>query len=559
MSARPRVAGLLQQALDHHRAGRYNAARACCRAVLSVAPDEADALHLLGLAAHRGGEHGEAVAYLERAVALRPEVAHFHANLGTAQLAAGAPAAAEPCLRAAVRLDPGRADAWSNLGLALLRQGRPADAEPCLVAALAAGGRADAAGDLAACRQQLGDAAAACGDLAAEAHYRAALAVRPDHAPSLTNLGNLLAAQARLDEAIPVLRAAVAVQPATADAHNNLAAALTASGNLAEAEGASLGALRLDPAHADAHYTLGTIRLLRGQLPEGFAGLEWRWRRRGFAAPRGFAVRQWDGARLAGRSVLLHAEQGLGDAIQMLRFVPLVAAGGRVLLELPAPLRRLAEHFAPVADISTAGESLPPFDLHCPLPSLPWALGLALPDIPSAPYLHPDPADEEVWQKRVDGLAGLRVGLCWAGNPGYAADARRSIPAERLAALADVPGITLVSLQVGTPPPDVPLHDWSADLTDLADTAALIAALDLVISVDTAVAHLAGALGRPVWLLNRFDTCWRWMLGRDDSPWYPTLRIIRQERPGDWDGVLARVRDGLARGDRLSAIGEPAI
>jgi hypothetical protein len=208
-----------------------------------------------------------------------------------------------------------------------------------------------------------------------------------------------------------------------------------------------------------------------------------------------------------------------------------------------------------MAEVFSAGEPGPPFDVQCPLPSLPWALGLTLAGIPGAPYLAPDAAGVAAWRERLSFLSGARVGLCWAGNPGYAADSRRSLAPERLSALAGLPGVAFVSLQPGAvAPPGLLLHDWTADLHDLADTAALLACLDLVVTVDTAVAHLAGALGRPVWLLNRFDTCWRWLLARDDSPWYPTLRIFRQDRPGDWDGVLARVRAELA--DYVSAAGD---
>jgi hypothetical protein len=339
-----------------------------------------------------------------------------------------------------------------------------------------------------------------------------------------------------------------------------MAASLLAAGRMVEAEAAALTSVRLAPEHADARYTLGTIQLLRGQLPAGFAGLEWRWRRRGFTCPRAFDRPHWDGGALAGRTLLLHAEQGLGDAIQMLRFVPRVAAGGRVLLEVPPALRRLAGRFAGVAEVFTAGAPVPPFDLHCPLPSLPWALGLTLADIPGAPYLAPDAADVTAWRRRLDGVSGRRVGLCWAGNPSYAADARRSLAPERLSVLADLPGIAFISLQPGAAvPPGLALHDWTADLHDLADTAALLACLDLVVTVDTAVAHLAGALGRPVWLLNRFDTCWRWLLDRDDSPWYPTLRLFRQDRPGDWDGVLGRMRAELAFSATDRLLREPRV
>jgi tetratricopeptide (TPR) repeat protein len=531
---------LIADGLRHHRARRFDLARASYDAVLARDPRHADARHLLGLAAHSQGAHGDAIAHLKAAVALRPDVAHFHANLGTARLAAGDHAGAEQDFRAALALDDRNDDAWTNLGLTLMRQDRGADAEPCFVAARTlAPGRADAGVNLADCLRRRGDASP---DIA-EACYRAALDVCPDHAPSLTNLGALLTQAGRPDEAEYLSRRALARRPDSADAHHNLAAALAAGGKLTEATVAVEAALAIAPDHADAHFLRGTLRLLEGDF-SGFSGLEYRWRRRGFAAPRGFIQPRWDGRDLAGRTLLLHAEQGLGDAIQMLRFVPALAAAGRVVLEVPGSLRRLADDLG--ATVVTSGEAPPPFDVECPLPSLPLALGARLATLPACvPYLRADPTLEALWRHRLAGLQGLKAGLCWAGNPGYVADSRRSIPPERLAVLKDTPGVTWVSLQLAASPPFA-MHDWTGELRDFSDTAALAAALDVVVTVDTSVAHLAGALGKPVRLLNRFDTCWRWLWGRDDSPWYPTMRIFRQPRPGDWGGVLATVREDLA-------------
>ena len=258
------------------------------------------------------------------------------------------------------------------------------------------------------------------------------------------------------------------------------------------------------------------------------------------------------------RTLLLHAEQGLGDTLQFCRYVPLIAAGAKTVLEVQAPLVRLLSRLPGVASIVAQGACLPPFDAHCPLLSLPGALGTTLDTIPAATaYLAADPALAAEWSERLAGLAGLRVGIVWAGSarddPELAAvDARRSISLEALAPLAGAPGVSFISLQKGEPaaqasrpPLGMALADFTADLDDFEDTAALVANLDLVISVDTAVVHLAGALGKPVWLLNRFDTCWRWLLNRDDSPWYPTLRQFRQSSPGDWTSVIAAVRKAL--------------
>jgi glycosyl transferase family 9 (putative heptosyltransferase) len=330
----------------------------------------------------------------------------------------------------------------------------------------------------------------------------------------------------------------------------------------AEAKACCRRALTLDPAHADAHYTLGTVHLLGGRMPEGFAGLEWRWRRRGFASPRDFTMPRWDGTPLAGRSLLLHAEQGFGDTIQMLRFIPALADEGKLVVEVPATLRGLAERFDPRVCVLAAGETLPATELQCPLPSLPHALALTLARIPEqVPYLHPDPAAVAAWSARLATLPGVRVGLAWAGNSAYAADARRSIPPDLLAPLGKMPGIAFVSLQPGAPPPPgLVLTDWTDELPTFSETAALVAGLDLVIAVDTAVAHLAGALGRPVWLLNRFDCDWRWLREGEGCPWYPTLRQIRQPVPSDWRTVIAEAAARLVRDARgaLRDEGRPA-
>ena len=257
------------------------------------------------------------------------------------------------------------------------------------------------------------------------------------------------------------------------------------------------------------------------------------------------------------RVVLVRAEQGFGDMLQFCRYVPHLAdLGARVVLEVPTPLRRLMGGLDGVDRVVAAGEALPWFDRHCRLMSLPRLFGTRLETIPDqVPYLRAEPALVEQWRARLSGLRGRRIGLVWAGGmridkPHAAAiDRRRSIPFALLAPLASAPGCGFVSLRVGdTAPvdgPEAPRADWLLDvsdgITDFADTAALIETLDLVIAVDTAVAHLAGALGKPVWLLNRFDSCWRWLRDREDSPWYPGLRQFRQTTPGDWDGVIARV------------------
>jgi len=272
-------------------------------------------------------------------------------------------------------------------------------------------------------------------------------------------------------------------------------------------------------------------------------------------------LRRPDPAAWRGRRVLLFAEQGLGDSLQFLRYVPMAAAvGAEVFVEVPASLRRLAATLPGGARVVAEGEAVPPHDLAVPLLHLPWAFGTTLDTIPAAiPYFTADPAQVGAWQTRLAGLPGRKVGLVWAGDPrpddvvSHRTDRRRSFRLAQLAALAQVPGVSFVSLQKGhgaaqtaAPPPGMVLHDWTGELGDFADTAALMQALDLVISADTSPLHLAGALGRPVWLMDRYDSCWRWLRGRNDSPWYPTLRRFRQNSPGDWGEVAGRVAQALA-------------
>ena len=296
---------------------------------------------------------------------------------------------------------------------------------------------------------------------------------------------------------------------------------------------------------------------MMGRLEEGFREYESRWDVEALGAPT-LPQPRWTGQKLHGETVLLYAEQGLGDTLQFCRYAPMVAAaGGRVILVVPKALRRLLTTLDGVAAVlSEEDDVLPPFDYQCPLLSLPFAFGTTMATIPApVPYLSADPLP---WAGFLDELPGLKVGLVWAGRSrteqphAVAIDRRRSMRLADMAPLFSVPGCSLVSLQLGPPvtqmqalPAGAVLHDVSGRLNDWGDTAALIAGLDLIIAVDTAVAHLAGALGKPVWMLNRFDSCWRWFLHRDDTPWYPSMRQFRQTRRGDWAVVIERVTDAL--------------
>ncbi|MBN8927255.1 MAG: hypothetical protein BGO51_05565 [Rhodospirillales bacterium 69-11] len=489
-------------------------------------------------------------------LAVAPDDPDLHATYAAILHRLGHPAAAEPHYREALRLRPADASSWSNLGLALLATGSAAEAELCQRRALRL------RPDLADAHSALGMAQYAQGCVAeAENSFRGALRLAPDHPNALLNLGTALQSLDRLDEAHAYYLAALGAGAPPAKVLNNLGLLLQEMGRLDEAEATCRAALDQDPDQAEARVNLAMVLLARGALAEGWRAYESR-----FALAtqpggmRRFLQPQWTGATPPdGRTILLHAEQGFGDTLQFCRYAPLVAAAGaRVVLEVPPALMRLVGTLAGVVEVVMAGDPLPGFDLHCPLMSLPLAFGTTLESIPRAvPYLHPEPAQAEAWRQALGGLRGRRIGLVWAGsarldNPHAAAlDRRRSVPLETLAPLAALPDVSFVSLQLGPAatqpaPAGLHLHDPTAHLRDFADTAAVIAALDAVVSVDSAVAHLGGAMGKPVFLLNRFDTCWRWLHDRDDSPWYPTLRQFRQPAPHDWATPVGRLTEALA-------------
>jgi Flp pilus assembly protein TadD len=484
----PSTAELFQHGVRSHQTGRLDEADAAYRRVLALDPAHADALHLLGLALHQRRQHDAGLDYINQAIRLQGDRPHYYNNAATALCALWRLDEAEAACRTALRLNPNSLQAQSNLGMILRSAGRLDEAEAC---------------------------------------YRTALRQKPDFAEAYNNLGNVLGVSGRHAEAEPMYRRALQ---------------LAASPGL----------------HNEATYNLSLVLLATGRFEEGWRHYEWRFGRGGEPV-RQFPVPMWNGKPEPDRTLFLHAEQGFGDTLQFCRYAPLAARRMRVVLEVQPSLKRLLSTLPGVAEIIAQGEAPPPFDIHCPLLSTPFVMGTQLDTIPGeTPYLSADPVLAAAWSPRLAALPGRKVGLVWAGNPrtmdpnAASVDRRRSMALCQLAPLAAVDGVSFVSLQLGppaaqaaAPPPGMALHDFTAALTDFADTAALIADLDLVISVDTSVAHLAGALGKPVWLLNRFDTCWRWLLDRDDSPWYPTLRQFRQKSAGDWDGVIGAVQAAL--------------
>jgi len=546
----------IQQVFDlatqHHQAGRLQEAERLYRQVLARQPEHADAMHNLAVIALQVGRNDAAVEMIRRAIVLNPNHSEAHYNLGTALQNKGQLDEAIAAFRQAIALNPNLPEAHNNLGNALKDKEQFDEAIAAYRQAISLSPNfPEAHNNLGVAlkdKGQLDEAIAAC---------RRAIALRPNYAEAHYNLGNALKEKGQPDEAIAAYRRAIALNPKLPEAHSNLGNALKDKGQLDEATIAYRQATALGPNLPEGHHNLSLSLLARGEFQQGWEEYEWRWKCKDFPSPaRNFVQPQWDGCPLEDRTVLLHTEQGLGDAIQFIRYLPLVAQrGGRIILECQAELQRLFQTIAGSCQIVARGQPLPAFDLHCPLQSLPRVFGTNLANIPNiVPYLHADAEDARRWQHRLASHSpNVRVGLAWAGSPTHKNDRNRSIKLARLAPLGQAPGVRFFSLQKGeaaaeakTPPPGMELVDWTEELKDFADTAALIDNLDLVIAVDTAVVHLAGAMGKLVWTLLPFVADWRWLLERQDSPWYPTMRLFRQPRIGDWDSVVTRVVEALS-------------
>lgn len=510
---------LMHIARQHAEAGRTAEAEGLCRQVLKNRPDSGEALALLGLLACRGRQYDRAIQLLKRAIAIDGTAAECHCNLGVALNARGEFDQAIAAYRRAIELQPDRAELHANLG-----------------ATLASARRWD-------------DAIAA---------YKSSLGLKPDFADAHYNLGNALRAIEQLDQAAAAYRDAIRCNPSFAEAHSNLGVVLRSQGRLDESIASYEKAIELAPEFPEPHWNRAVALLLAGDYARGWAEYEWR-HRQPWAKPISFTQPRWNGEDLASRTILLYAEQGLGDTIQFSRFIPLVAArGATVVLACQPELRELLRALPGVHRVVTTGNALPAFDVQCPLMSLPGIFGTRIDSIPNQiAYLTADPRLIEAWSSRFQSNdRRLRVGLAWSGRPEHQGDRQRSVPLAELAPLAANESVALYSLQkgpaaeqiVGAPPP-LRLIDFTSELASFSETAALIQHLDLVISVDTAVAHLAAAMGKPVWLLLPFVPDWRWMLNRSDSPWYPTMRLFRQQRIGQWIDPVEQVAHCLREFD----------
>jgi tetratricopeptide (TPR) repeat protein len=608
-------------AVGHCQAGSLQKAESMCREILKTLPDNKDALHLLGVIFHQTGNDDLALHYTlealryaparaeiyrdlgnvlkskgqfddaasayQKAIELDPESAISYCNLGVVLYEKGLLDEALTLYRNALELDPSLADAYYNIGTILQDKKKNAEAlhsyrkaihlNPYLTDAYYNMGvlfqETEALDEAAACYQRalhlnpaypdvlnnLGSVFQEQGQLdEAAACYQKALQLNPAYAEALNNLGNVFQEQGKLDEAAACYQKSLHLNPAYAKALNNLGNVFQEQGKLDEAAACYQKALQLNPDDIEARWNMALAQLLAGNYSEGWRGYESRWKKRDFIHyQRNLPQPLWDGSDITGRSMLLSAEQGFGDAIQFVRYASLIAKrGAAVIVECQKELASLLATVEGVQQVVVRGEPLPEFNIWCPLLSLPLLFDTTLETIPAQiPYMHANqPLAQKWWDRMYHDSAKIKIGLVWSGNPRNKKLRHKSCSPDTFLPLANLENVTLYSLQkdeaakqAKNTPEGMRLIDYTGELHDFMDTAALIENLDLVVSVDTAVAHLAGAIGKPVWTLLPFVPDWRWMLNREDSPWYPTMTLFRQHAPGDWETVIDAVKEKLER------------
>jgi tetratricopeptide (TPR) repeat protein len=512
---------MFQEAVRRHQLGQLAQAEALYRAIIAIHPAPADASYNLGLLLQTDRRYPDAADAYRHAIALRPDYVEALSNLGTVLQELGRLDEAVEIYRQAIAHQPAFAMAYTNLGTALKEQGKFIDA----IAA-----------------------------------YKQSLILCPNSDSVLANLGGVFLELQRYADAEAACRKAIALNPVTAIAHYNLGATCKAQNKLADAAAAFRAAVVANTEFTEAHFGLAQVLLLHGDFLEGWEEYEWRWKLAEYdwvkKLPETQHKPRWQGQPLDGKTILIYAEQGLGDTIQFARFIPkVVARGGRVVFAVHPPLVELLSCIDDVTIVPLTQSPLPAFDVHCPLLSLPRLFGTTLETIPvQHPYLHAEPTEVDRWSTRIGG-ENLRVGIIWAGNAAQRGDRLRSPHLTAMAPLFKQQGVDFVALQLGegrleicaTPLPTNVL-DLGDEIADFADTAAIMSGLDLVITSCTAPLHLAGALGIPTWAVIPFAPHFCWLLDREDSPWYPTLRLYRQDDPVlGWSPVVDRVASDLAR------------
>ena len=540
---------MMRAAFEYYQAGNLDLAEQSCKKILKKQPNNMNVVYFLGMVYYQSQHYDAAIQYIEKFLKFNPTNHEAYYNLGRAYERKGETDKAISCYQKALKYKPTFLDAVINLGNLFHGKRQPDEALVYYRRATEINPEYAGAyyniGVILQEKEQTNDAISA---------YKKAIQLNPDYADAYHDLGYALQMEGELDEAVRCYQKALQLKPELVDAYNNLGRALQGRGQFDDALIYYQKALQLNPAYPDAHWNIALINLLKGNYIEGWKGYEWRWRLESVCR-RSFPKPLWDVSEIQGCTILLNTEQGFGDTIQFIRYASVVAQrGARVLVECQRELAALLRNVEGVSEVISKGEQLLEFDVHYPLLSLPLVFATTLETIPAEiPYLAVDPMVVKNWSDKIrQNDARLRIGLAWSGNPKNINLRYKSCSLDTFAPLAVFKDVTFYSLQKGeaatqikNPPEGMEVIDYTEDIHDFLDTAGLIENLDLVISVDTSVAHLAGALGKPIWTLIPFSPDWRWMLNREDSPWYPTMRLFRQPSPGDWESVIHQIAGEL--------------
>ncbi len=515
------IKAICNLAMALRESGRSGDAAAFLQQRLKTKPHDPDLLHEYGITLQKQDKLDDAVRFYEESLRQRPDHFSCVCNLGSALRELGRTEAALTQYERALELTNDRPEVFVNLGAVFWDMNRLEKAIGC---------------------------------------YERALQIRPDYVDALVNLGSVLWASGQSDRAREQYLQALRIKPDSASAYSNLGALLHDVADLDGALNHYEKALRIDPMHPEARFGRGLALLAYGQYREGWMLYETGLGKRSLRGLNKFRTKPWNGLPAPDKRLVIWSEQGLGDTLQFIRYAPLCRERvGKVIVLCPKPLVRLLKSCPGVDDVHTTVQTAS-FDEQVAMMSLPYVFGTTLETIPAqTPYLRVDPELKRKWAQKLEAIPGMKVGLVWAGNAretqvnANLLDRRRSLHLRQMTLLLDVPGIQFVNLQFGKPREQIEelglqkrLLDFMDEVEDFADTAAIVDSLDLVVTVDTSVAHLAGGLAKPVWILSRYDSCWRWLRNRETSPWYPTARIFGQLRSGDWGSVLERVRQELA-------------
>lgn len=535
----------IQSALQYYQNGDLEKSERVCSDILKKQPTNPDVLHLLGLIYYQMQDFTSAISCLRKSLKISPLNAEVYYNLGRAFQQIRRIDDAIESFRNALKYNPYFVDALLNLGNLFQEKGEFDKAiqyyEKAIQINPAFAGAYYNLGTVYQGKEQMDDAIAA---------YQKAVQLNPQYADAYHDLGYVFQMKRQFDKAIECYQKALSLKPDMADAQNNLGRAFQRQKKIDEAIASYQKAIDMNPDFAEAHCNLAIAFLLRGNFKQGWPEYEWRWKL-GERSRYDFPLPKWTGSEISDRTLFLYAEQGYGDTIQFIRYASLASErGARVIVECQKELRSLIERVKGVEQVLTSEDPLPVFDFYCPLLSLPMVFHTTPENIPAnIPYITPDRSIIHRWREKLHGQnSRLKVGLVWSGNPKYKADQSRSFDLATFMPLARLEDITFYSLQKGkaaeqikNPPDGMKIVDYMDEVIDFEDTAGLIINLDLIISVDTSVAHLAGALGKAVWTLLPFSPDWRWMLNREDSPWYPTMRLFRQYSSGNWEPVIEEV------------------